>query len=251
MQWIKEAETAKPIDELLTSRSITGRTDSPDYDVLDAIIASALKRLLDKHIHFRKRVSVEEQRAQKYDRFLRGRQLAYTIYEHFRATGAHEAVQGLSDWFNIRLRNDDVQDFDTTWHQALLSASENPPEMFLEGFFKSELQDSVQFQTVLTMYEQENIRNNERPNDSRLKTPVRRHIDQTTVTKSHKGKKANAERRVAISGKQLDSVQKETHVVSVIPRLETDAIRDKKDNRLLLPQSEGTDWWENTIQRFW
>ena len=53
----------------------------------DAMIVSALKRLLDKHVHFRKRVSVEEQRAQKYNRFLRGRQIAWMIYEHSRATG--------------------------------------------------------------------------------------------------------------------------------------------------------------------
>ena len=41
------------------------------------------------------------------------------IYELFRATRAHEAVQGLSDLFNIRLQNDDVQDSDTRWDQAL------------------------------------------------------------------------------------------------------------------------------------
>ena len=41
----------------------------------------------------------------------------------------------------------------------------------------------------------------------------------------------------AISGKQLDSVRKETHAVSVmIERLETDAIRDEKDTRPLLHQ---------------
>ena len=97
MQWIKEVETAKSIDDLMTSQSITGRKDFPEYDMLDAMIASALKRLLDNHVHFRKRVSVEEQRAQKYDRFLRGRQTAYMIYEHFPATGAYEAVQGLPD----------------------------------------------------------------------------------------------------------------------------------------------------------
>ena len=57
------------IDELMTSRSILARNDFPDYEMIDAMIASALKRLLDKHIHFRKRVSVEGQRAQKYDRF--------------------------------------------------------------------------------------------------------------------------------------------------------------------------------------
>ena len=112
MQWIKEVETAKSIDELVTSRSILERTDFPDYNMLDAIIASALKKLLNTHVHFRKRVSVEEGRAQKYNRFLRGRQIAFMIHEHFRATRAYEAVQGRSDLFNVLLQNDDVQDFD-------------------------------------------------------------------------------------------------------------------------------------------
>ena len=93
-------------------------------------LASAFKKLLNRHVQFRRRASVEEQRAQKYDRFLRGRLIAYMIYEHFRATGAHEAAQGLSDLFNIRLRNDDVQDFDGRWDRALLSAT---TEMVLGG----------------------------------------------------------------------------------------------------------------------
>ena len=63
--------------------------------MFDAMIASALKKLLDKHIHIRKRASVEEQRAQNFDRFLRGRQIAYTLVDHVRATGTYEAVQGL------------------------------------------------------------------------------------------------------------------------------------------------------------
>ena len=119
----------------MTSRSIVERTDFPDYNMLDAMIASALKKLLDKHVHFRRRVSVEEQRAQKYDRFLRGRQNAYMIYKHVRTTGAYDAVQGLSDLLNIRLQNH-VQDFDVRWHQALLSASETPTEMILERLYK-------------------------------------------------------------------------------------------------------------------
>ena len=51
-------------------------------------------------MHLRKRVSVEEQRAQKDSRFLRGRQIAHMIYEHLRATAAYEAVRGLSDLLN-------------------------------------------------------------------------------------------------------------------------------------------------------
>ena len=59
MQWIKEVETAKSRYELMTSRSIAGRRDFPDYDMLDAMIASALKKLFINCVHFRKRVSVE------------------------------------------------------------------------------------------------------------------------------------------------------------------------------------------------
>ena len=77
------------------------------------MIASALKKkLLARHVHLRRRVRVEEQRAQKYERFQRGRQIAFMIYEHFRATRAYEAAQGLSYLFKIRLQNDGVQDLD-------------------------------------------------------------------------------------------------------------------------------------------
>ena len=107
-----------------------------------------------------RRVTVEEQRAQKYDRFKRWRQIANIVYQHFRATGAYEAVQGLSDVFKKGLQNDDVQDFDVRWDQALLSASDMPSDLILEGLYKSKLQDSVQLQTVLALYDQETVRNN-------------------------------------------------------------------------------------------
>ena len=116
------------------------------------------------------------------------------IYEHFRVTGACEAVRSLSDLFNIRLQNDDVQDFDTRWDQALSAASETLTEIVLAGFHESKLQDSVQLQTVLALYEQENIRNNETPIYSRLKTSVRRHIDQTMSTRKFRARSEIVER---------------------------------------------------------
>ena len=78
MLWVKEVEIAESIDELVTSRSITGQPNFPDFEMLDAMTASALKKLLNTQSNFRKRVIVEEQRAQNSDRFLRGRQIAYT-----------------------------------------------------------------------------------------------------------------------------------------------------------------------------
>ena len=71
--------------------------------MLDAMIASALKQLLNTQTRLRKRVSVEGQRAEEHDRFLRGRQIVHLIHEYFRATGAYKTVQGLSDLFTLSL----------------------------------------------------------------------------------------------------------------------------------------------------
>ena len=64
----------------------------PNFEVLDARIASALNRII-QNTHFKRRVSLEEQKAHKEDRFLRGRQIAHLIYEHFRVTGANDSVE--------------------------------------------------------------------------------------------------------------------------------------------------------------
>ena len=98
---------------------MTGQPNFPEFDMLDAMIASALKKLINTQSNFRKRVRVEEQRAQHSDRFLRERQIAYMICEYFRATGAYEAEQGLADLFTMSLQNDDVQEFDVRWDHAL------------------------------------------------------------------------------------------------------------------------------------
>ena len=55
MLWIKEVEVAKSIDELVTSRSITGKTNFHDFDMIDAMIASALKKLINTQSNFRKK----------------------------------------------------------------------------------------------------------------------------------------------------------------------------------------------------
>ena len=105
-----------------------------------------------------------------------------------------------------------VQDFDTRWDQALLAASEIPTDMVFGGFFQVKMKDSVQLQTVLALYDQETVRNEGQTSYSRLKFSVGRHVGQTVrtrsfrawseifergaVTKSRKGRKASAERKV-------------------------------------------------------
>ena len=96
------------MDDLKSSRSIEG-THGPDFELLDARIASALNKIIQK-TRFKKKVSLEEMKAHKEDRFLRGRQIAYLIYEYF---GANDSVDNYADLFTVALRNDDIQEFDT------------------------------------------------------------------------------------------------------------------------------------------
>ena len=82
--WIKEVGMVESVDFLRSSFSARG-IRMPDFEVLDAKIASALNRIIH-NTQFKRRVNQEEQKAQKKDRFLRGRQIAYLIYEYFRVT---------------------------------------------------------------------------------------------------------------------------------------------------------------------
>ena len=97
----------------------------PNFGVLDAKIASALNRIIHNH-HFKRRISLEEQKAQKQDRFLRGRQIAYLIYEYFQVTGAHDSVENYADLFTIAPRNDDIQEFDSKSDAIFIINDENP-----------------------------------------------------------------------------------------------------------------------------
>ena len=84
----------------------------PDFEVLDAKNASALNKIIHNS-HFKRRVSLEEMKAHKEDRSLRGREIAYLIYEFFRVTGANDSVENYADLFTVVLRNDDIQEFDS------------------------------------------------------------------------------------------------------------------------------------------
>ena len=68
--WIKDLETVDSLEEVKSSRSTAGK-NFPNFEMLDARIASALNKII-QNSNFKKKVSLEEQKAQKQDRFLRG-----------------------------------------------------------------------------------------------------------------------------------------------------------------------------------
>ena len=169
----------------------------PNFEVLDARIASALNRVIH-NFHFKRRISLEEQKAQKQDRFLRGRQIAYLIYEYFRVAGANDSVENYADLFTISLRNDDLQEFDSKWDGILLSMTKIPSDHILEGLYKLRIRESDKLKTVLELYDLEIHQKKAGPDYHRLKTMVKRSIEHDIRNKNFESRNGNCERNAVV-----------------------------------------------------
>ena len=153
MLWIKEVEMVDSLDELKSSRSVCGK-DFPNFEMLDANIASALNKTI-QNSQFKKKVSLKEQKAQKEDRFLRGRQIAFMIYDNFQVTGARDTVVDYADLFSVTLHDDNIQEFVARWDEVLLSMSKIPSDDTLESLFKLRIRESAHLNAVLELYDME------------------------------------------------------------------------------------------------
>ena len=176
MLWIKEVETVDSIEELKSSRSVCGK-DFPNFEMLDAKIVSALNKII-QNSQFKKKVSLEEHKAQKEDRFLRGRQTVFMIYDYFRVTRAHDTVLDYADVFSVTLHDDNIQKFDTRWNEVLLTVSKIPSDDILESLYKLKIRESVQLKIVLELYDMEIHQKMSMPNYQKLTTMVKRSLDQ-------------------------------------------------------------------------
>ena len=144
--------------------------------MLDARSASVNKII--QISHFKKKVSPEEQKVQKEDRFLRGRQIDFMIYDYFRVAGAHDSVLNYAGFFSVNHRDDNVQEFDRRWDEVPLSMSKIPPDDVLESLYKLRIREFEQLRTVLELCDMDIHQKISMPNYQNLKTMVKRSTDQ-------------------------------------------------------------------------
>ena len=182
MLWIEEVELVDSVDDLKSSCSVRG-IQMPNFEVFDAKIASALNRII-RNTQFKRKVSLEEQKAPKEDRVLRGRQIAYLIYEYFRVTGANDSIENYADLFTYVLRNDDIQEFDSKRDGILLSMTKIPSDDILEGLYKLRIRESEKLKIVLVLYNMEIHQKKAGPDYHSLKTVVKRSFEQNLRIKN-------------------------------------------------------------------
>ena len=197
MQWIKEVVLVDSVDDLRSSSSVRGFS-MPDFEVLDARIASALNKIIHNSHFKRKNQSGRTKRPRKQDRCFRGRQIAYLIYKYFRVIGANDSVENYADLFTIALRNDDIQEFDSKWDGMSLSMTKIPHNDILEGLYKLRIREFEKFKTVLELYDLETHQKKSGPDYHRLKAMVERSIEQEIRNKNFGARSGNFEKNAVV-----------------------------------------------------
>ena len=169
-------ELIDSVDELRSSSSTRG-ISMPNFEVLDARIASALNKIIHNS-QFKRRTSLEEPKAQKEDRFLRGKTTPTCPLLSF--------------------RNDDIQEFDSKWDGILLSMTKIPHDDTLEGLYKLRIRESEKLKTVLELYDLETHQKKLGPDYHRLKTVVKRSIEQEIRNKNFGNRIGNFEKNAVV-----------------------------------------------------
>ena len=122
----------------------------PNFEVLDAKIASALNRVIHNS-HFKRRISLEEQKGPEAGPFPSRKTDCLLDYQYFGVTIANDSVENYADLFTIGLRNDDIQEFDSKPDGILLSMTQIPSDDILEGLYKLRIRESEKLKTVLEL----------------------------------------------------------------------------------------------------
>ena len=120
------------------------------------------------------------------------------IYEYFQVTGANDSIENYADLSTIVLRNDDIQEFDSKWDGILLSKTKIPPDDILEGLYKLRIRESEKLKTVLELYDLEIHQKKLGPDYHRLKTLVKRSIEQDIRIKNFEARNGNFEKNAVV-----------------------------------------------------
>ena len=151
----------------------------------------------------RKRSVWRNKKPQQEDRFLRGRQIAYLIYEYFRVTGANDSVENYADPSTVALRDDNIQEFDTKWDEILSSMTQIPSDEIWESLYKLRIQESEKLKIVLELYNVEIHQKKDDPDYHRLKTMVKRSIEQEIRNKNFGARNGNYERNAVVKNQRI------------------------------------------------
>ena len=124
------------------------------------------------------------------------------INDYFQVVGAHDTVLDYADLFSVTLRGDNFQEFDTRCDEVLLSMPKNPSGDILESLSKLRIRESAQLKTVLQLYDMEIHQKISVPKYQKLKTMVKRSINQKLRLRNFDARRGRIETRAVVKSRK-------------------------------------------------
>ena len=152
----------------------------------------------------------------------------HKCYEYYKVTGANDSVENYADLCTVVLRNDDIQEFDPKCDEILLSMTQIPPDDILEGLYKLKIRESQKLKTVLELYDLEIQQKKSGPDYHRLKTMVKRNIEQNPRIKNFVAGIGNFEKNAVV--KNQGTTQRGQRILGDCWQWETNGQCSKGDN---------------------
>ena len=114
-------------------------------------------------------INGDRKTAQKEKRLLKGKQVAWMMYEHFKVSDTDESVLDLNEMSEVELENDHVLLSNKRPDETVLVMKKQPDEDSLEHVYHRQLQKSQQLKPLLSLYIQDTVQNGEFRDNTRVK----------------------------------------------------------------------------------
>ena len=95
-----------------------------------------------------------------------------------------------------------IKDFDTRWDEVLLSVSKIPSDDILESLYKLRIRESAQLKTVFELSDMEIHQKISVPNNQKLKTMVKRSIDQKLRLRNFDARQGRIQPGAVVNGRK-------------------------------------------------
>ncbi len=147
-------------------------------------------------------VQVKETALSHEGKMIRGRQVAWMIYKHFKLSEEDGAMLEWDELLHVHLRGDNLQQFENDWNNTILNIRELPDEVFLETLFRKQLDKSEQLKNAMALYQQDYTQRGERKSYQKLKDILRFHLEKKLLDKNKNAWNNNIDGKAFVGGKK-------------------------------------------------
>jgi hypothetical protein len=177
--WISKVddENIKGIEDL---------EDDGEFESVNTKLAAGLHRIF--HGEFHRKVNILEDKAEKLNKMLNGRQLTWLMYQHFKASALGGHIYDFKDLCLLELKGDNIQGLVNDFEATIEGMADVPNNTVLEWFLFIQLEASVQFEPTMALHKLQMTQQGKKRDYDELMSMVKNYLEEQRREKIRKDK---------------------------------------------------------------